>query len=260
MERSETTWVNYFALDHALIQLHFHLQKLTRVLQAALLHWLLVDLLDGTQLRHIFDTPARRSKTHHYQLMLCHPSDLFQIKTSYMHNGHDVNLILHIPMAPADSILRLFQLHPFPLPFTELHFLMPNPANQILAISSGIDRLSVEMSVTNLMSCHRINSAYLCERHGVMWQELNSTCLDSLYVQDFPGAMTLCKMWIVEQTETVLQLQDNWYLVYSPAAFTICLNNSNSEVFVKTGPNRIYISPSCRMCLKDHVLISDFLL
>jgi hypothetical protein len=96
-----------------------------------------------------------------------------------------------------------------------------------------------------------------------MRRELNSTCLGSLYIQDFPGAMTLCEMQIAEQTETVLQLQDNWYLVYSPAAFTsyiICLNNSNSEVFVKTGPNRIYISPSCRMRLKDHVLISDFLL
>jgi len=243
-----------------LIQLHFHLQKLTRVLQAAHLHQLSADLLDGTQLRHIFDTAACKAKTHHYQLMLHHPSKLFQIETSYVHNGHDINLILHVPKAPADSILRLFQLHPFPLPFTESHFLMPDPANQILTISSGIDRLSAEISVATLMSCHRINSAYLCKRHGVMQRELNSTCLGSLYVQDFPGTMTLCEMWIVEQTETVLQLQDNWYLVYLPVAFTsyiICLNNSNLEVFIKIGPNRIYISPSCRMCLKDHVLISD---
>jgi hypothetical protein len=29
MERSETTWVNYFALDHAHVQLYFHMQKLT---------------------------------------------------------------------------------------------------------------------------------------------------------------------------------------------------------------------------------------
>ncbi len=168
MERSETTWVNYFALDHARLQLNFHLQKLTRALQAAHLRRLYVNLLDGKQLRHIFDTAARKAKTHHYQLMLCHPSNLFQIEMSYVHNGHDVNLILHVPMAPADSILRLFQLHPFPLPFTESHFLMPDPANQILAISTGVDRLSVEMSVANLMSCHRINSAYLCERHGIM--------------------------------------------------------------------------------------------
>ena len=126
--------------------------------------------------------------------------------------------------------------------------LMPNPDNQILAISANADRFSIQMSVANLMSCHRINSAYLCERHGVMRRELNSTCLGSLYMQDFVGATDLCEMRIVEQKETVLQLQDNWYLVYSPVAFTsyiTCLNNSNSEVFMKTGPNRVYISPSC---------------
>jgi hypothetical protein len=94
-----------------------------------------------------------------------------------------------------------------------------------------------------------------------MQRELNSTCLGSLYVQDFLGATNLCAMKIMEQSETVLQLQDNWYLVYSPSAFTgyiICLNNSNSEVFINTRPNRIFISPSCRMRLKAHVLISDF--
>jgi hypothetical protein len=138
---------------------------------------------------------------------------------------------------------------------------MPDPANQIFAISSGVDRFSIEMSVANLMSCHCINSAYLCERHGVMRRELNSTCLGSLYMQDFVGATNLCEMQIVEQVETVLQLQDNWYLVYSPVAFTsyiICLNNSNSKVFMKMGPNRVNISPSCRMHLKDHMLVSDF--
>jgi hypothetical protein len=263
MEKSENTWVNYFALDHARVQLHFYLQKLVRGLQAAHLRRLSVDLLDDKQLQHIFDTAARQANAHNYMVMIEHPSDLFQIETSYLHDRQDVQLILHIPMTPPDAVLRLFQLHPFPLPFTDSHFIMPDPANQIFAISSGVDWFSIEMSVANLMSCHRINSAYLCEHHGVMRRELNSTCLGSLYMQDFVGATDLCEMRIVEQKETVLQLQDNWYLVYSPVAFTsyiTCLNNSNSEVFMKTGPNRVFISPSCRMRLKDHLLVSDFAL
>jgi len=64
MERSKTTWVNHFALDHGRIQLHFYIQKLTRALKAAHLHRLLVDLLDSTQLRHIFDTATRKAKAH----------------------------------------------------------------------------------------------------------------------------------------------------------------------------------------------------
>ncbi len=93
MECNDNTWVNYFALDHARTQLHFHLQKLVRGLQAAHLCRLSVDLLDGKQLRHIFDMATQQAKTYKYQLMLQHPSDLFQIETSYIHNGQDVNLM-----------------------------------------------------------------------------------------------------------------------------------------------------------------------
>ena len=60
--------------------------------------------------------------------------------------------------------------------------------------------------------------------------------------------------------ETVLPLRDNWYLVHSPRQFTghiTCRNFSNSEVFLKPGPNRFYISPSCRLQLADHLIISD---
>jgi hypothetical protein len=68
-------------------------------------------------------------------------------------------------------------------------------------------------------------------------------------------------MEIVPQVETVLQLQDNWYMVYSPRPFTnylACLNATNSEVFIRMCTNRIFVSPSCWLQLQEHVLISDF--
>jgi hypothetical protein len=87
MEQSKASWVNYFALDHSHLQLHFHFQKLMHALQAANLLCLSIDLLDSTQPCHIFDAAARKAKSQHYQLMLRHPSDLFQIEMSYFHNG-----------------------------------------------------------------------------------------------------------------------------------------------------------------------------
>jgi len=62
------------------------------------------------------------------------------------------------------------------------------------------------------------------------------------------------------QKETILPLRDNWYLVHSPHQFTghiTCCNLSNSKVFLKPGRNRFYISPSCRLQLADHLVISD---
>ncbi len=91
---------------------------------------------------------------------------------------------------------------------------MPAPAHQILAISANAGRLSVELSAVHLLGCHRVNQVYMCERSRVLKRYLNNTCLGSLYMQDLPGATTLCEMNIVPVVETVLQLQDNWYLVH----------------------------------------------
>jgi hypothetical protein len=241
-------------------QLHVQYQQIIRAVQAAHQRHLSVDLLNATRLQDLFHAAQLKAQINKCQLLLSHPSDLFQIETSYFYNGQDILLLLHIPMAPADSILRLFQLHPFPLPFTKTHFLLPKPSKPIFALSSGMERLSAELSMVNLMDCHKINSMHLCEEHGVLRKDLNSTCLGSLYQQDFAGAMALCEMEITTQKETVLPLRDNWYLVHSPRTFTghiTCRNLSNSEVFLKPGPNRFYISPSCRLQLADHLIISD---
>jgi len=139
--------------------------------------------------------------------------------------------------------------------------LMPNPDHQILAISANADRLSIELSAVHLLGCHRVNQVYMCERSGVLKRHLNDTCLGSLYMQDLEGATTLCNMNIVPVAETVLQLQDNWYLIHSPQPLTSridCLNNTASEIFIRVGANRIFVSPSCRLHLSSHVLISNF--
>ncbi len=65
-------------------------------------------------------------------------------------------------------------------------------------------------------------------------------------------------MEIVAQKVTILQLQDNWYLVYCPKAYTghiTCRNLSNSEVFLKPGSNHFYVSPSCQLQLSKHLII-----
>jgi hypothetical protein len=239
-------------------QLHLRYQQIIRAIQAAHQCRLSIDLLNATRLQDLFH--AAQAQINKCQLLVSHPSDLFQIETSYFYNGQDILLLLHIPMAPADSILRLFQLHLFPLPFTKTHFLLPKPANPIFALSSCMERQSTELSMVNLMDCHKINYMHLCEEHGVLKKDLNSTCLGSLYQQDFAGTMALCEMEITTQKETVLPLGDNWYLVHLPRQFTghvTCRNLSNSKVFLKPGPNHFYVSPSCRLQLADHLIISD---
>jgi hypothetical protein len=177
-------------------------------------------MFNSTHRHNLFRAAQMKAKINNCQLLISHPSDLSQIEGSYFFNNQDLQLLLHIPMAPSDSILRFFQLHLFLLLFTKKHFLLPKSSNQIFAISSGMDRLSTKLSMVNLMDCHKVNSMHLCEEHGVLKKSLNSTCVGSLYLQDFAAATALCDMDIVARKETVLQLQENWYLVHCSKAYT----------------------------------------
>ena len=102
-------------------QLHLQYQQIIRAVQAAHQRRLSVDLLNATRLQDLFQAAQIKAQINKCQLLLSHPSDLFQIEASYFYDGQDILLLLHIPMAPADSILRLFQFHPFPLPLSLIH-------------------------------------------------------------------------------------------------------------------------------------------
>jgi len=76
---------------------------------------------------NLFEATTINVQVNQCKLLLQHPSDLFQIKTSYLYDRNDIQLILHIPMALGDFILQLFQLHLFPQPFTKTRFLGCSP-------------------------------------------------------------------------------------------------------------------------------------
>lgn len=221
---------------------------------------LAVDLLSAEQLNILFVKLQEQAVLNGCQLLVQHRSDLFQLETSYFFDGADIHLLVHVPMVPTDSLLRLFKLHPFPLPLIGSHVFIPSVKDDILAISSGFHRYSAQLSGTDLLGCHVINNIYLCERHGVLNSDLNNTCLGSLYMQDFDTVKSSCNLEIHRSGEIVHQLLNNWYLVYSTSTQTVpisCFNGTQSEKHIIKGTSKIYISPGCRAHLSQHLIISD---
>jgi hypothetical protein len=168
--------------------------------------------------------------------------------------------MLHVPCIPADAKLRLLKLHPFPLPLNENYTITPDVDDEILAISPGFTRYSVRINAADLVGCHSINKVYLCDRYGVLSKELNNSCLGALYLQDYTIAKELCDFKIRPSQEVVRQLLDNWFLVYTPVVqtgFVQCLNGTQREAYMKSGINKIHLSPGCQADLIEHRLHAD---
>lgn len=223
-------------------------------------HRLSSHLFTGAQLQDLFHRIRTRTVELGAELLIDQPSDLFQIEVSYVFDGTDVTLIVHVPIATKSSILRLLKFHPFPLSFSDTHFLLPRNDHALFAISSDEPRLGLDLTETDLQGCYHMNGLYLCERLGVLSSQLNTHCLGALYTQRFQDAMSLCEMELVPISERVLQLRDHWFLVYTPTSFTsyvTCRNHTSNEHHLKVGVNKIPLSPSCSMKLQQHVLFAD---
>ena len=242
-------------------QLRERLNQMTHVVQKAQDHRLAIDFIPADQLQVLYERIKAQATAMSHKMITEQPSDLFQLELSYFFDGENMQMLLHVPIVPNDSLLRLFKLHPFPLPLDKNYSIIPMVQDELLAISAGFNRFSARLSGTDLLGCHAINNVYLCERHGVLQKELNDSCLGALYLQDFPAVQELCPLFIRPASEMVQQLLDNWFLVFSPkaqTAFITCKNGTQGDAYLKVGITRIHLSPGCKMNLQKHLLNADF--
>jgi hypothetical protein len=235
-------------------------QRITHAVQTAQMHRMSVDLLSAEQLKKLFKKLTLVAQKMNNQLLIDKPSDLFQLETTYLADDKDIQLLIHVPSVPKEGLLDLFQLHPFPLPLDGNHSLIPVVEDNVLALTSDYRKYHTQLSTTTLMGCQKLNTVYICERHGVLTKELNQTCVGALYLQDYDSAQKFCQIQVTPTKEIVFQLLGNWFLIYSPIIFTsdvYCANNTRSRFFIPVGVTKHHLSPGCYADFKDHVLFAN---
>ena len=241
--------------------LHAALEIAVHTVQQAMHRRLAIDLLTPDDLDKIFEDLTEISLAQGFHLLTEKPSDLLQVETSYIYDGSSFVLLLHVPMTPADSLLRLLRLRPFPIPFSSSHSLLPRAPSSLLALSKGKTRLMTTIDYSDLVGCHLVGNVYTCDRHGALRKDIKSNCLGALFEQDIPEARKLCDLEVVPREEAVLQLEGSWFLVYSPKMFTArkdCHNGTSSESYIRRDVQKVYVDPGCTLFLETYQLNSEF--
>jgi hypothetical protein len=113
------------------------IDQIQNVLQIAQWRRLALDFISTNQIQNLFTTLKRAAQNTNLDLLITKPSDLLQLKLSYFYDGTIVTLLLHVPVVPAGSLLRLIKLHLFPLPISGNYSIVPDVDNQILDLSTS---------------------------------------------------------------------------------------------------------------------------
>jgi hypothetical protein len=100
------------AMNHRISILFDTLQQLQQLQHQRLA----VSLLSESQLQVVFDAARNSARHFNVELIPSNPQDLFQVDASYIHQGDEILILLHIPTAATDEMLSLYEYVPFPFP------------------------------------------------------------------------------------------------------------------------------------------------
>lgn len=242
-------------------QLRHRVERSIHAVQSAIHGRLAIDYLDPKSVSDMFKQVKIKANELGCDLLMEYHTDLFQVESSLLFDGQEGHLIIHLPMAPKEGQLRLFRLHPFPLPLFDDKYLIPDVKNDVIAISSTDSRLNIQLAAVELLSCHRMGSLFLCDNFGVLSRRFNTTCLGSLYYSLFEQAEKVCKFKVVPAEEQVYQIHKGEFIVYSPTPVTVnikCRNGTASEKHLKRGSQKFDLSKGCSAELSLHKIIADY--
>ena len=229
-------------------------------IQQAQNHRLSTTLIDSTTLKQLFSEVISRSLKENAVMILQHPSDLFQIDCSYVHNRDgSVSLIVHVPMAKQNQVYNLYQHIPIPLSqtFSTNLTITPKVDSQYIAIGPHYEYKI--MSSSDLATCTKMGDYFFCNGRDVVQTDLTGTCLGALFKREINSALKYCEFEIGEPKEKVFSVGRNDYIITAPAPFEanmICSNAPHQSVSIDRF-TRITVEEGCEIQLDHNIIQPD---
>jgi len=249
-----------------------------------------VDLLDTYQMLELQKAVLEVAKERGYTVLPERLTDFFQLETSYLRQGNDILILLHVPCVVHEQLLTIYRYIPFPYPLSTkiqpdsttisdalsmttrnmtipmktesddatIDALIITPEADLIAV--GKNRRYKVLSESDLSSCIRRNRVYLCEKHQVLHTDLATSCLGSIYDRNAIGVRNNCKLIRKQLKETVYQISANDHLLFTPRPYTTqleCKNGTHFPLYLEQ-TTKLHIPDDCSVALLSHSIQSDY--
>lgn len=271
----------YPIINEIISDVQLKVSKYVHVLQQLHNHRLAVDWLSKKDVETMHTAINTYASANNLSPLTSSPTDYFQLDVSYVREGKDITIILHVPCASGSELLSLLRYIPAPIPLSKLHgpslsigqtidhsplanqfnesfqeALFIQPPEEFIAIGArgGYKTLTSE----ELTECSHKNRIYVCDKPNFVNTKLFNTCIGSLYDKNEKGVMKHCKFYKKPLMETVFQVGYNTFIVFSPEQFTArfsCPSGSSTANIAYA--NRITLEAGCSLELLDHTLQSS---
>lgn len=151
-------------------------------------------------------------------------NDFLQCPISFTVDSRYLNIVVHVPAAPQDSLLHIFSYIPMPLPLSNGGVATPQLTNTIIAINPTQDRFAI-LSAYDMLQCKPLGGLFYCPDLNTVRRptplgpdEYNldeGMCLFALITHQLDQALRRCPVTLSQEPDIVRQLGKGKFLIHA---------------------------------------------
>ena len=261
VEHNPAVYQSYF--NTITTQLRRNVGLVTSAVSHAQRHRLAPGVFSSESMQAVVDHVQLVAEDNDYISFVHHPSDLYQLETSYLYepNNKTFITILHVPMVKKEHLLTMYKFLPLPLAthLGENSSLVPDVGHQdIIAVEADQKGYKV-LSSSDLLHCLHLGNHHFCQGDNILSTNFKSTCLGAIYMGDYLSTRRHCNFKIQKKKETVYDLGNNQYKVYcSNCSYTTWEEcpNTKSPLKIFNGVT-LHVGDGCFIDLKENIILAN---
>ena len=206
------------------------------------------------QLKNIHGSVLQQARKNNLTPLAYHLTDYFQLDVSYVRSEHFITAIIHVPATASNSYFKVYRYVPFPIPISDNVVMTIHAREEIIAV--GHDNHHRVFSQTQLNNCRKHYQKFICETPLITNTNFSTTCVGSLMDHNSVGIQTHCSLSTTPAQESVFQITNNQFAIYSPETFTgrgKCTNGTALSALIST-ISKVTVPPGCTFNLRNHIL------
>ena len=230
------------------------------------------ELIYGLQLAELFDALKRKAETLGCKMILEHPSDLYEIESTYGYDkdGKSFAIYIHVPMYEQEEELQLWEYIPFPIlqsATTNSTIIPQTGKNDYIAMIPDKNAKTNHvvpphryrvLNEAELDRCYRIRDVYLCGGRNTLRTDIQNSCIGSLYLREHDLISKNCDFEIGPSQEFVAKVGPNKWMVFAPRPFSTNAECGNSKQNVRFETQTLIELPGdCKVEVRDIYLSTD---
>lgn len=183
-----------------------------------------VRVLSGRDTTQIKDMLSEAAAARNLVVPINSANDFLQCPISFKVTSTGLEIVVHVPAAPQDSLLHVFQYIPLPLPLTNGGVATPKLTNHIIAVSPTHDRFTV-LSAYDLIQCKPLGGLLYCPDLNAVRRPTavgpddhdldEGLCLLSLLTHQLADALKRCPVTLSQDPNVVRQLGKGKFLIHA---------------------------------------------